>query len=242
MKTLNMFGLSLAVFATSTVALAAPPADGAAVPESRAARDHGPGSSGFSHKFQWAPRSYEGGQLGVHFGLSQPLLLGGFNVAADLHWKRWVLEYSHGMNLDYNRIESVKLTSAERSAGLDLDSPWTTGFGVGFRVVDELYPMLEGKAHRYTASQGGETQRYTTVSVGPAIAHRLFVYDGFFVNSYLRYWPNVWSSQNKVDFASGLSHDPLDLGFFANISIGYAIDLSSASKSKSAARTGGQRF
>src|SRR5688572_28743571 len=68
------------------------------------------------------------------------------------------------------------------------------------------------------------------------LAHRLFVYDGFFVNSYLRYWPNVWSSQNEVSFGSGLTHDPLDLGLFANISVGYAIDLSSGSKTSTARR------
>lgn len=220
---------------SESVGLAAEPAPSL---KSKAERDHGPGSSGFSHQFQWAAREYPGGQLGVHFGLSQPLLLGGFNVAADVHWKRWVLEYSHGVHLDYNRLESTMLTTAERRAGLDLDSPWTTGFGVGFRVLDELYPMIEVKAHRYTARVGGETHRYTTASIGPALAHRLFVYDGLFINSYLRYWPNVWSSapNGKVGFASGLAHEPLDLGFFANLSVGYALNLSSGAKTSTAKR------
>ena len=193
----------------------------------RASRDHGPSSTGFSHDFQWAPRSYDEGQIGLHFGLSQPLLLGGFNVAADAHLGRWVFEYSHGMTLDYNRLERAMLTAAEREAGLDLDSPWTTGFGLGIRVLDELYPMVEFKAHRYTARIGDATERYTTISIGPALAHRLFLYDGLFVNTYLRYWPNLWTSRrnDEVHFDSNLTHETVDLGFFGNLSIGYAVDL-----------------
>src|SRR5690606_1218162 len=85
---------------------------------SAAARDHGPGSRGFSHQFQWQARDYPDGQVGLHFGLSQPLLLGGFNVATDVHLGRWVVEYSHGMKLDYNRVESSMLTASERAAHL----------------------------------------------------------------------------------------------------------------------------
>lgn len=188
-------------------------------------RNHGPGSSGFSHEFRWAPRSYDHWQAGLHFGLSQPLLLGGFNVAADAHHGRWVFEYSHGMWLDYNRVESVMLTQSEQDASLDLDSPWTTGFGIGYRVLDELYPMIEFKAHHYTASVEDDERRYTTISIGPALAHRLFLIDGLFVNTYVRYWPNVWSSRPHLEFGSGLRHDPVDLGLFANLSVGYALDL-----------------
>lgn len=223
MKLLRLIASAAVVLSPCDLALAGE----SSVSTESAGRDHGPGSKGFGHDFQWAPRLYDDGQVGLHFGLSQPLLLGGFNVAVDAHLGQWVFEYSHGMNLDYNRVESVMLSSTERDAGLDLDSPWTTGFGIGYRLVDELYPMIEFKAHRYTARIGDETERYTTVSVGPALAHRLFVYDGLFVNTYVRYWPNLWTSRENdaVAFDGNLTHEAVDLGFFANLSVGYAVDL-----------------
>src|SRR4051812_15437617 len=63
---------------------------------------HGPSAEGTpSHRFQWAPHAYDAPQLNVHFGLIQPLLVHGVNVAADLRYGAWVFEYSHGMFLHY---------------------------------------------------------------------------------------------------------------------------------------------
>ncbi|MEL6849486.1 MAG: hypothetical protein AAFP92_13275, partial [Bacteroidota bacterium] len=43
-------------------------------------------------------------QWTLAFGMSQPLFLNGFNVAINYTTQRWVFEYSHGMNLDYNAL------------------------------------------------------------------------------------------------------------------------------------------
>ena len=194
-----------------------------------ARRGHGPTSRSFpSHRLQWAAHSQDRPQLGINVGLVQPLLRG-FNVASDLRVGKFVFEYSHGMNLDYNAL-SAAMDPADRDVGLDLDSPWTTGGGVGYVLFDELHAMVEFKAHRYEVALGDARADYTTVSIGPALVWRYFLYRGFHANFYLRYWPNVWTSTDGdtvvlQDGATRHEHEVTDLGFFANISLGYAFDL-----------------
>jgi hypothetical protein len=194
----------------------------------RAEEGHGPSAEGLpSHRFQLAPHSYDAPQLNVHFGLLQPLLTHGVNVAADLRLGPWVFEYSHGMFLHYSDFAG-SLSSAERDAGIGLYSPWTTGFGIGHNVVDDLYLMVEVKAHRYEVSLDGATENYTTMSVGPAVGWRFFVYKGLDVTTYVRWWPNVWSSSSSVTLATSsgaVQHQAHDLGLFANVSVGWAFDL-----------------
>ncbi|MGK0361465.1 MAG: hypothetical protein ACI9U2_003783 [Bradymonadia bacterium] len=192
------------------------------------AHAHGPSTTdGPTHDFQWAPHRAEHGQIGVNFGLTQ-LLLGGFNVAVEGRWDRWVLEYSHGIGLDYNRLGEGPLTDDEKRLSLDVDSPWTTGAGIGFVLLDELYIGAEFKGHRYVVERpGGERAEYTTASIGPVIGWRYFIWRGLHANVYLRYWPNVWSSldDDTHTFSDGEEHAAKDLQFFANISIGWAFDL-----------------
>ncbi len=193
-------------------------------PEKSKQAPHGPSNEGFlSHNFQWAPHEYES-QLNVHFGLSQPLLLNGFNIAMDYRIGQWVFEYSHGMFLDYNASEGIGERFVGKS-GADLDSPWTTGGGVGYILLDDLYLMLEVKVHRYEMELSGEKLNYTTASVGPALAYRLFLWRGLNLTAYVRWWPNVWdSTEGKVELAN-TSFEPVDLGLFANLSLGWAFDL-----------------
>lgn len=195
---------------------------------SNVAQAHGPnpGESPW-HEFQLAPRLAERGQLGINFGLTQ-LLLGGFNVAAEARLGRWVLEYSHGINLDYNRQDGVALTPDEKSLKLQIQSPWTTGAGIGMVVLDELYVGAEFKAHRYDVQRPtGEAFNYTTVSIGPVIGWRYFIWRGLHANVYLRYWPNVWSSldEDTHSFEDGETHAAKDLGVFGNVSLGWVFDL-----------------
>lgn len=106
--------------------------------------------------------------------------------------------------------------------------PWTTGAGIGFVLLDELYIGAEFKGHRYVVERpGGERAEYTTASIGPVIGWRYFIWRGLHANVYLRYWPNVWSSldDDTHTFSDGEEHAAKDLQFFANISIGWAFDL-----------------
>jgi len=192
---------------------------------------HGPSSDAFpSHHFQWAPHDAPHGQLAVNFGLLQ-LVLGGFNVAAEFRYRTLWFEYSHGIDLTLNDAGGLGLSSQEKREGVHVFVPYTTGFGVGTTVLDELWLGVEFKTHRYEVNApNGPTQSYQTYSIGPVIGYKFFVYRGFHVNAYVRYWPNVASSldDGKVALRSGartVPHDAHDFGFFANVSVGYAFDL-----------------
>ena len=67
----------------------------------------------------------------VAAGLNQPLLLNGANVSATIRRGRLVADYSHGVALDLNANGGIGLSNLEDAQGLDVDVPWTTGFGVG---------------------------------------------------------------------------------------------------------------
>lgn len=235
--------VSAAALAASLSSLAAPaaaaelaPALGASNPtieNDAVARDapHGPSSSAFpSHHFQWAPHSAETPALGVNFGLLQ-LALGGFNVAAEFRYKRLWLEYSHGLDLEMNDLGGLGLSSAEKREHVHVYVPYTTGFGVGATVLDELWVGVEFKTHRYDVNApGGPTVGYQTYSIGPVVGYKVFLYRGLFADAYLRYWPNVATSLDggKVALRTGnetVMHDAHSFDFFANVSIGYMFDL-----------------
>lgn len=183
-----------------------------------------------SHRFQWAPDDRARVQLAVNAGLVQ-LALGGFNVAAEARYRRLWFEYSHGQFLTLNDAGGLGMTTTERGQGLHLYVPYTTGFGVGVTLMDELWVGVEFKTHRYEVNApGGPIARYQTYSVGPVLGYKLFVYRGLHVNAYVRYWPNVATSLDDDKIAllgahGAVTHDAHSFDFFANASIGYAFDL-----------------
>jgi hypothetical protein len=182
------------------------------------------------HHFQWAPSDAKRVQAGVNFGLLQ-LALGGFNVAGELRYRRLWLEYSHGMDLTLNERGGFGLSHAERTQNVRVFVPYTTGFGVGVTLVDELWLGVEFKTHRYEVNApGGPVARYQTYSVGPVLGYKAFIWKGLYANGYARYWPNVASTlpDNKivlVGSTGSVTHNAHDFGVFANVSIGYAFDL-----------------
>jgi hypothetical protein len=202
----------------------------------RADRDaHGPSApaSAFpSHRFRWAARA-PAAQLGFHYGLTQPLLLHGFNAAVDLRLGRFVASYSHGQGLDYSRAPGA-LNAAEERAGLRVVAPYSTGGGVGVTLFDELYVMADFKVHRFEVDAGAGRRYYTTATVGGELGYRFFLWKGLHVAPVLRFWPNVWSDAPSDGVAvptrdgGELRHRPLKQGaggFFANVLVGWAFDL-----------------
>jgi hypothetical protein len=239
---LSMPGLALAsafmiaCWAQNSAAQTAPPNDSASAKQpapgspSISETAHGPNSSAFpSHHFQFAPHSPERVQLGVNFGLVQ-LALHGVNVALELRYKRLWLEYSHGEALTLNHLPST-LTAAERAQNLHVYVPYTTGFGVGATVLDELWVGMEFKLHRYEVSNGaGFEKSYETASIGPVVGYKLFIWRGLYTDLYARYWPNVASTlkHGEVSYAGPegeRTHEAHDWGLFANASLGWAFDL-----------------
>ena len=175
---------------------------------------------------RWESASTKNVQLGFNFGLIQ-LGLGGFNVAAELRYERIWLEYSHGMDLTLNKLGGFGLTHAERDEDLHLRVPFTTGFGVGVTVVDELWLGAEFKAHGYKVNApGGRTSSYQTYSIGPVLGYKYYIWKGLYADAYGRYWPNVATSLDggkvALDGNNGtVEHTAHDFGLFANVSVGY---------------------
>jgi hypothetical protein len=225
-----MTHLLLLALAPSLAVVPSPPAADGPVPQV-AAEPHGPSSSGFpSHHFQVAAHSAERPQVGINFGLLQ-LALHGVNVAAEFRYKRLWLEYSHGQALTLNHQASLGMTSDERDAHLHMYVPYTTGFGVGLTLLDELWLGVEFKAHRYEVSTAtGDGSKYSTYSIGPVLGYKLFIWRGLHLNAYLRYWPNVATSLDDNQVAlqgpdGTITHKAHDFGLFGNVSLGWAFDL-----------------
>ncbi len=192
---------------------------------------HGPSSSAFpSHHFQWSAHDDRRPQLAVNFGLLQ-LALGGFNVAAELRYRRFWFEYSHGLDLTLNKLGGFGLVGSERREDLHLYVPYTTGFGVGFTLLDEVWLGVEFKAHRFEVNApGGAPASYNTYSIGPVVGWKFFIWRGLFANVYLRYWPTVATTlhDDKIELQGTngpVTQDAHDWGFFANVAIGWAFDI-----------------
>jgi hypothetical protein len=183
-----------------------------------------------THHYGWAGTDAKTAQVGINFGLLQ-LGLGGFNVAAELRYRRFWFEYSHGVDLKLNNLDGFSMSQAERDQNLRVFVPYTTGFGVGLTIVDELWLGVEFKTHRYEVNApGGPVSSYQTYSIGPVLGYKAFLYKGLYADLYLRYWPNVASSleDNKIALQGSdgtVIHGAHDFGVFANVSIGYVFDL-----------------
>lgn len=164
----------------------------------------------------------------VMAGLNQWIVFGGGNVAAQLQTGRWAFEYSHGQALDFNRAESLALTEDERDAGVQLSMPWTTGGGVGFRILPNLQVLLEVKAHRYEVrgADRNESLSYTSLTVGPGVFYEIYLWEGLFLQPSLRWWPTVASSYDgkgtlTAKDGSTYRHERHDLLPFINVNLGW---------------------
>jgi hypothetical protein len=160
-------------------------------------------------------------------GLSQWIVFGGGNVATQVKFGRFVLEYSHGQALDFTRIESVALTQEEREAGVSVGMPWTTGGGFGVQLTPNFHALVELKAHRYQIRSGfdGRTLDYTSFTVGPGLFYDIYLYEGLFIQPNLRWWPTVGSTYDggelRAEDGSSYRHERHDLLPFLNVNLGW---------------------
>lgn len=190
---------------------------------------HGPNSTeGFSHRFTSSARIPDGTQLAFHYGVLQPLLLGGFNAAVDVRHGRFVATISHGQGLT---LPTTTLDRSQRDADVEARLDWSTGFGLGAVLVDELYALVDFKIHDVSVMHDEGTLEYRTVTVGLELGYRLFLWRGLNVTLALRYWPNVHTGIDRDGERLGTSdvvHSPVEQGakgFFANVLIGWAFDV-----------------
>jgi hypothetical protein len=186
-------------------------------------------------RFKWSPAPTKDVEIGVNFGLLQ-LALGGFNVAGEVRYRRLWLEYSHGMDLTLNNMGGYGLSPTERAQSLHIVVPYTTGFGVGATLSNELWLGVEVKAHRYDVNApGGPVSSYDTYSIGPVVGYKLFLLKGLYVNAYGRYWPTVATSMadNRIALQGTngtVTHTAHDWGLFANVALGYEFHHRQASE------------
>jgi hypothetical protein len=148
----------------------------------------------------------------VVFGLTQPLLLRGFNVEGDWWTKHVVIDYSHGVNL---HVAGTSLGGEYERQGLDFLVRHSLGIGVGYRITRALNVRLEPKVHVYDVhyATGGAapigTFRTYTLGAGAYYLWRPFhsaagAARGLSIVPSLRYWPQVASSldRDRVTYAS----------------------------------------
>ncbi len=180
--------------------------------------------------FTVGPSSAQSKEVVVLAGLGQFLFFNGYNVAVTyITDSGIVLDYSHGWLLQLDRVEA-SLTEEERDQELEILTTYTTGFGIGYLIGEELDVRIDFKEHAYRVYPPDDDQfEYLTWSVGPAVYYRVRLGDsGFLLEPSLRYWPNVASTltDDKQTFlnANGEEeeHKAHDFGLFANVSLGFA--------------------
>ncbi|MEL6191290.1 MAG: hypothetical protein AAFR66_04540 [Bacteroidota bacterium] len=184
-------------------------------------------------------------RVNVVFGIGQ-VIQEGFNVEGNLFVKRFVFEYSHGVSLFLSNSQLEE--GPEKEQGLEVNIPWTTGFGVGYRINDWLNIRVEPKWHSFElfpegGSNGGGPPLgdYTTFTLGlglylnwlPFKNHNSFL-KGIMLVPNLRWWPRLSSSlpEDQLIYLNPLTgneeiHQAREIGlgntpFFFNSSMGYS--------------------
>lgn len=183
------------------------------------------------------------------FGLTQPLVVSGFNVEGNYIHNRFIVDYSHGVSLDFS---GGLLPDYLLEQGVVVQMPFSTGFGIGYRFTEWLNLRVEPKWHRFEYYYEGDalTVANRIAADGANYSLGLGVY-GFFqpfkkkvdarrgitLAPSIRFWPTLssafdgdgFSYQNRntgqmeqlQSLASGIGFSPL----IVNVSIGYTFDL-----------------
>ncbi|PRD47094.1 hypothetical protein [Sphingobacterium haloxyli] len=150
-----------------------------------------------------SPQWHSDKKIAVVFGLTQPVALSGFNLEVNYIYRRFVFDYSHGMSLDF---QGNLLPDYLRNQGVEVYMPFSTGFGIGYRLTEWLNLRVESKWHSFEFYYKGEPQTaFNRVAADPNnYSVGLGVY-GFFqpfkkkgnvlkgvtVAPSIRFWPTV---------------------------------------------------
>ena len=187
-------------------------------------------------------------KVNVVFGLTQPIFAKGFNIEGNFIYKRLIFDYSHGVSLD---LVGTTVTPDLREQGLAVHMPYTTGFGIGYRLKEWINVRIEPKWHRFEFYYDDETQNnsnqitaYNTMTIGIGVyghyqpfKNKASFLKGIMISPSIRFWPTISStlegnSHNYLNKNTGKSEEikTLDVGpgftpFIYNISIGYSFGL-----------------
>lgn len=184
-------------------------------------------------------------------GMIQPLLLQGGNVELDFYTSKMVFNYSHGFSLDLESSAGTTVGSAQKQS-IAYHIPYSTGFGIGYRLNKYFDIRFEPKLHRFEAYYDG-TERtktenqlvdYNTVTLGIGVYFRWKPFEkkenflrGIFTSTSIRYWQNIWSSldQNQYSYFNRVTDrqetlKAANIGiantpFLFNIALGYSFQF-----------------
>lgn len=182
------------------------------------------------------------------FGLTQPVFAKGFNIEGNYIHDQFIVGYSHGVSLD---LSGPTTTEALRGQGIAVHMPYTTGFGIGYRLAEWINVRVEPKWHRFELYYEGEEQvtsneitSYNTVSLGIGLYGHYQPFRnsesflrGLMIAPSVRFWPTISSTLEGDRFTyvnknTGKNEEltTLDPGngftpFIINVSVGYSFDL-----------------
>jgi hypothetical protein len=182
------------------------------------------------------------------FGLIQPIFAKGFNIEGNYIHNRFIFDYSHGASLD---LSGQSVTVEMREEGLAVHIPYTTGFGVGYRLKEWINVRIEPKWHRFEFYYDDEPQNstnqitsYNTMSLGVDIyghyqpfKNKTSFLKGIMIAPSIRFWPTISSTLKDNSFTyynknTGKNEEikTLEIGpgftpFIFNVSIGYSFSV-----------------
>lgn len=148
-------------------------------------------------------------RFSVLFGLIQPVVLSGFNIEINYFTKKMAFDYSHGVSLDPPAIGDVK------DQNIVWHLPYSTGFGIGYRLTNSLDIRFEPKLHSWEAyyKEGVQNNQnrikdFKTITLGIGVYYRYFPFknsnskflQGITTSSSVRWWQNTSSTLDGGKF------------------------------------------
>jgi hypothetical protein len=183
--------------------------------------------------------------VGIGLGLIQPVVLHGFNAELDIHTASWSFDYSHGASLD---LDGGLVVGWAHDQHLAYHLPYSTGFGIGYRVTSSFDVRLEPKLHAWQVYYDGQPEdaahrvtSYKTVTLGVGAYYRWQPFSGrhdwsrgLSVTTSLRVWPRVYDTLGSPTYMNTVTGrnerlSPAEIGFantpiLANVTLGYTFD------------------
>lgn len=184
-------------------------------------------------------------------GAIQPFLLQGGNVEIDFYTPKMVFNYSHGFSLELESKTNTTVGDA-KDQSLAFHIPYSTGFGIGYRLNKYFDIRFEPKLHKFEVYydgtdrtvQANQITDYTTVTLGLGAYFRWKPFEkqenilrGIFTSTSIRYWQNVYSSLDggEITYDNNVTgkteiHETANIGiantpFLFNIGLGYSIQF-----------------
>ncbi len=132
--------------------------------------------------------------------LAQPFLLGGLNLNVSYSTNSMIFDWSHGVGLE---IPDFIKSDNQEALNAQIEIPWTTGPGIGYRWNSNWDTRIDLKAHRTEVDllEGQQKLEYTAYTLGPGVYYRFYFgkKTGFGLEASARYWFELGNSQGGLN-------------------------------------------